>query len=541
MAERFNAIRQRILDWWNQFTARQKTLIIGAATVVLLTIIILVSVLNQPQYIILANANSTKEASEIRDLLDSNAINYKMSDDGLEFKVLKKDQASANLLLGANDIQSYAYSIDNVTNGSFSTTESDKQKKYVLYLESRLAQDFIQKYEAIESAVVELHIPDNDGTLIGNQEESRASILLTLKDDGKFDEDNAAFLAKAVANAIGNDTTDNVVIIDSDGNMLFSGGEDTTTSGMASSQLSVKAKAEQLVKSEVKKVLLGTKLYDNIEVASNLVLDFNKQEVVDHRYTPAEDQTQGVLSHEDTYNAENVSGVSGIPGTDTNADDETTYVTQDNTNSTSTITEESRDYLPNEKITTSTNVPGAIVYKDSSISVTAINYRVLKQEEYKPEDHEDMTWEDFKLANTQPMAETVPDEMKDVVSKATGIPVENVAMAAYSEYVFFDKAGAAVTLTDILQIVLIVVILALLVFIIVRSMWTKKVVEEEQPEQPEQLSVEQLLESQPDEVLSDIEMDTGSETKRLIEKFIEENPEAAAVLLRNWLNEDYGL
>ena len=35
--------------------------------------------------------------------------------------------------------------------------------------------------------------------------------------------------------------------------------------------------------------------------------------------TPAEDQTQGVLSHEDTYNAENVSGISGIPGTDTNA------------------------------------------------------------------------------------------------------------------------------------------------------------------------------------------------------------------------------
>ncbi len=539
MAERFNAIRQRILDWWNQFTARQKTLIIGAATVVLLTIIILVSVLNQPQYITLANAASTKEASEIRDLLDSNAIKYKMSDDGLEFKVLKKDQASANLLLGANDIQSYAYSIDNVTNGSFSTTESDKQKKYVLYLESRLAQDFIQKYEAIESADVQLHIPDNDGTLIGNKEESRASILLTLKDDSKFDEENAAFLAKAVANAIGNDTTDNVVIIDNEGNMLFAGGEDTTTSGLASSQLSVKAKAEQLVKSEVKKVLLGTKLYDNIEVASNLVLDFKKEEVVDHQYTPAEDQTQGVLSHENTYNAENVSGISGIPGTDTNGDDETTVVTQDNNNSSSTITEESRDYLPNEKITTSSNIPGAIVYKDSSISVTAINYRVMKQEDYKPEDNENKTWEEYKVEKTQPEVYEVPPEMIQVVSKATGIPEENVAMAAYTEYVFFDRAGPAVTLTDILQIVLIVVILALLAFIIIRSMWTKKTVEEE-PEQPQELSVEQLLESQPEEVLNDIEMDTGSETKRLIEKFIDENPEAAAVLLRNWLNEDYG-
>ena len=34
-------------------------------------------------------------------------------------------------------------------------------------------------------------------------------------------------------------------------------------------------------------------------------------------------------------------------------------------------------------------------------------------------------------------------------------------------------------------------------------------------------------------------MDSGSETKRLIEKFIDENPEAAAALLRNWLNEGY--
>ena len=70
-------------------------------------------------------------------------------------------------------------------------------------------------------------------------------------------------------------------------------------------------------------------------------------------------------------------------------------------------------------------------------------------------------------------------------------------------------------------------------------MWTGKKVEEE-PE-VEELSVEELLESQPEEVLEDIEMDQGSETKRLIEKFVEENPEAAAVLLRNWLNEDYGM
>ena len=539
MADRLKALWQKILDWWNQFTAKQKTLIVGAGSVILLTIIILVSVLNKPQYVLLVNANSTKEASEIKELLDSNSINYKMSDDGLEFKVLKKDQGNASLLLGANDIQSYAYSIDNVTDGSFSTTESDKQKKYVLYLESRLESDFINRFTDIKSANVQLHIPDNDGTLIGNQEESSASILLELDDNATFNEDNAAFLARAVAKAIGNSSTKDIVILDTNGNMLFAGDEDSTISGMASTQLSLKAKAEQLVKNEVKKVLLGTKLYDNIEVASNLVMDFSHEETTEHNYTPAEDQTQGVLSHEDTYNAENVSGVSGIPGTDTNADNETTYVTQDNTNSTSTITEESRDYLPNEKITTRTNQPGAIQYASSSISVTAINYVVVKEEDYDSAANNNMTWKEYKLANAEPTVLTVPVEVIDVVSKATGIDSANVAMAAYTEYVFFDRTGANITVTDILQIVMILIILGLLAFIIVRSMWTKKQTQEEA--EPEPLSVEQLLESQPEEALEDIEMDTGSETKKLIEKFVDENPEAAAILLRNWLNEDYGL
>ena len=540
MAERLRALWQKVLDWWNQFTARQKTLIVAAGAVILLTVIFLVTVLNQPKYVLLVQANSTKEASEIKELLDGSSINYKLSDDGLEFKILKKDQAEANLLLGANDIQSYAYTIDNVTTSSFSTTESDKQKKYVLYLENRLEQDFMAKFDAIKSANVDLHIPDNDGTLIGNQEESSAWILLELAEGSDFTEDNAAFLAKAVAAALGNKSTNDIVILDTQGNMLFAGSEDTDSPRIASTQLTIKNKAEQVVKGEVKKVLLGTKLYDNIEVASNLVFDFSNEETVQHDYTPAQDQTQGVLSHESSYNAENVNGVSGIPGTDTNADDETTYVTQDNTNSTSTITEEEKDYLPNEKITTKTNIPGSIKYDESSISVTAINYIVMKEENYDSGANDNKTWTEYKLANTEPVAMEVPEDMINVVSKATGIAAENVAMAAYTQYVFFDKSGASITITDILQIITILVILGLLAFIVIKSMWTKKVVEEE-PE-PDQLSVEQLLESQPEEVvLEDIEMDTGSETKRLIEKFVDENPEAAATLLRNWLNEDYGM
>ena len=62
---------------------------------------------------------------------------------------------------------------------------------------------------------------------------------------------------------------------------------------------------------------------------------------------------------------------------------------------------------------------------------------------------------------------------------------------------------------------------------------------ETEPE-PE-LSVEALLEStaEAEDELEDIGYSEKSETRILIEKFVDEKPDAAALLLRNWLNEDW--
>ena len=56
----------------------------------------------------------------------------------------------------------------------------------------------------------------------------------------------------------------------------------------------------------------------------------------------------------------------------------------------------------------------------------------------------------------------------------------------------------------------------------------------------EEISVESLLQSDPEPVLEDIEVETKSETRKMVEKFVDENPEAAVNLLRNWLNEEWG-
>ena len=533
LLEKLKELGNRILEWWNRFTAKQKTLIVVGTAVVILAIVIIVSRLTQPRYILLRECESTAEAAEVRDLLDEESMHYTISDDGLTIRILKNEVSDAQLLLGANNIKAAGYGIENVVNGSFSTTESDKQKKYIEFLQDSLARDFLAKFTAVKSARVQLHIPENDGTLLDRGEESYATIVLELKDE--FSTENAAYLARAVATAIGNTTTNNIVIMDSEANMLFTGDDNYSLSGTTNAQFSVKAEAEKKMINEVRKVLLGTKEFDNVEVATNLVLDFSTTKKTTHSYSAPEGRTEGMKAHEDTFNAENVSGVGGIPGTDSN-DDDNSYVLEDGSQSSSTQSEVSTDYLPDEEITTIETQGGIINYSQSSLTAALIKYNIIREEDVRTQGELDgVTWEEYKLAHTERTRMAVDEDFYTAVANATGISTGSISLVAYSENVFFDAEGSRITATDIVQIILIIVILALLAFVVLRSMRGEKHEDEE-----EELTVESLLQSMPETQIESISLENESDERKMVNKFVEENPEAAASLLRNWLNEEWG-
>ncbi len=523
----------RILEWWNRFTTKQKTLLICGMAVVIVGIVAVVTMLTKPQYVLLRECETAAEAAEVKELLDGEGMKYTVSDDALTFRILSDQQANARMLLNSNNIQTASYGIDKVTEGSFSTTESDKQKRNVVYLEKYLANDMIESFSAIKTARVKLNIPENDGTLLATDEESYAWVLLELKDE--FSVESSAALARAVATAIGNESTDHIVIMDFDGNMLFSGDDNYSVSGAANAQLSVKAEAEKLVINEVRKVLLGTNQFDNVEVATNLALDFSTTESTVHKYSAPDGRTEGMISHEAIFSSENESTVAGVPGTDSN-DDDSTYVLPDNGGGNSSTSEETRDYLPDEEITSKKTPAGYIDYSQSSLMASMIRYNVVREEDAKTRGElEGVSWEEYKLANAERTRIEVEEDLVGAVANATGIPSESISLVAYSENIFFDAEGSGITATDIIQIVLIIVILALLAFVVLRSMRGEKHAEEE-----EEISVETLLQSNPEMQLEDIIVESESEERKLINKFVDENPEAAANLLRNWLNEDWG-
>ena len=533
MPERIQQILNRIVEWWKNFSTRQKVLIISIAAVVAVAFSILGFVMTRPTMVNLITCDSAKQASSVKDLLDSNSITYEVSDDGLTYTVKQEDRANAPILLGSNDIPSDGYSISDAIDGSFSTTESDKNNKYKLYLEEKMADD-LETISNVSKAYVTLSLPSDDGTILSKDEEAYASINLQLSDD--MSEEQAAGIARYVATALGNKSTENIEIIDGDGNTLFSGGDESSTAGKASSNLTVQQKAEANVTSAVKSVILGTNVYDNVEVGMNLDMNFDQQKVEDYHYYVDDGQTQGYLDSESSYESESDGGAAATPGTDSN--DDTTYVIQDNNTTHTTVSDYSKDYLPNERITTTTGSVGNIDYDQSSITVALTRYVVYNEDALKADGTLDgMTFDEYVAANSDRVKTDVDPDFYTMVSRATGISENNISIVAYDVPFFQYSENNGRTLTDYLQIALAVLILAMLGYVVFRS--TRK---EEAVEVEPELSVESLLETTKEaesEQLEDIGFNEKSETRLMIEKFVDENPEAVASLLRNWLNEEW--
>lgn len=534
LIDKLKEIPPRFMAWWNKFSSKQKTAIVGALLGLIVAFAILITVVSRPQYVPLVTCETATQSATVKQLLEDGGYDYKVVDNqGLVYEINKDQLSDANILINSNNILTETFKLTDVVSGSLTTTETDKEKLYTAYLQGELTA-MLEDVEFIEEATVTLHIPKDDGTLIANQEESFAQILLKLNAACSSDQANA--IANAVKTAIGNETTEHIVIWDTQGNLLFSGGDTMSSVGNASSQLGLKQQVEAIIRSEVRKVLLGTNEFDLIEVASSLTVNFAETERTEINYTPADGQMQGVLSHESAYEAETEGGTAMVPGTDSNGDD--TYVWSEGEGGSSTVSQFEKDYLPNSETTVEKIPAGSIIYDQSSIAVTAISYNVIREEDAKELGLLDgITWDEYKLANSDRKKLEVDPELYSVVSDASGIAVEDITIVAYEEPFFVDKESAFhFEFTDVLQVVLIIIILLLLAYVVLRSFKRDKVEEEE----PEELSVENLLQSMPTETLEDIELETKSETRKMIEKFVEENPEAVANLLRNWLSEDWG-
>ena len=534
MNEKAKEMQQKVADFWNKYDKKQKKLIISITLIMVVAVIILAYALTKPEYVELITCDDLTSAASVKDILEENTIAYETENNNLTFMVKDEDLTNATFLIAQEGYTATDYTLEEYAEqvSSFSTTSDDRDRYYLKYLEDKM-RSTIKSFDYVKEAYVQISQDEDTPKIIGGDGETYVSVNLNLRKD--IDSATAEALANYIKTAVGNDTTEKITILDSKGNLLFRGENQTkNTDGV------VDAEEQQLMKdnlcddmvSKVTGLLANTQLYSSIVVAPDLIVDFTKVDEVETLYFNDDE----VKNSDYIYEQEGGSTTGGIPGTDSN-DDDTTYYIDTSDSTTSSVTVQKNEYAVSSKVTSRTGQVGELQPDESSISVTLVKYKVYNQDELKKKGElDDMTWEEFQEENDVIIQMEVDPIIKELISSATGIDVEDITVYANQVPIFEPStSGTTEFVSNILPIIIAVITIILLAFIVWRSLRPVEISEVE----PE-LSVEELLAATKEkQKVEEIDFEEKSETGKAVEKFIEENPEAAAALLRNWLNEDW--
>lgn len=530
MQDKLKQIWSKLSETWKKYTGKQKTIIGIVVVSVILSFVLLYIVSQQVEYQLLTVAEDRKETNEIVNLLEAEGIAHKVDQDLVTVSVDENRYLDSVLLLADNDVPSTGISVDELLNNSLSTTNNDRTLKLNLFMQNQL-RGYISEMDGVDDAEV-YYIPENtSNTILAESKETSASVLLTVNDD--FKTQTAETIAELVASVIGNKTAEKIKVVDQRGNLLYTGAQDLY-SGNANSDEDFK---ERLRNTFINNLYMGLikNGYDDVEIMPNLVFNMNRITELYKEYLPAEGQEQGLYERSYTYNSENAGSSGGVPGTSSN-DNDTDYMMEDSNSSNAGVEIEEYDYIPNERVTNTEYEVGAISPEQSTISIVLRKVVTYKQEELELQGLlDEVTFEEYSLQNANSVKTEVDEDVISMVSKATGILEENIQIIAYEQPLFVPRVELVRDWTDYLSIIIAVLIVAFLGFVVFKVLRPVEVTELE----PE-LSVEQLLATTKEsQSIEDIEFNETSEVRRMIEKFVDEKPEAVAQLLRNWLNEDW--
>lgn len=537
MLDRIKTILTRILDFWNRFNSKQKTLIVSITAAVILVLVALIVLLNRTSYVDLVTFDNTSDAASAKTVLEENNIPYKVTGNGLNFTVEEKSEAKARLALGENNIATNVNKdVDWALDNSMSTTDSERNLKQKILTQNKIGSD-LELIEGIKQASVQITVPDSTNSLLSSEKETSASVLLVTT--GDFDAANVEGVANYVATSLGNKTTNSVRIVDQTGALLFGGDNDVSSAvGSAAQTVKITNQVTQNLQDQVRGLFVNSGIYNDAEVKANLDIDLNSTTINDeHHYTDDAEEDTGPLVEQYTYDANNVDGVAGIPGTDTNDDLVEDYEIMNGSaanSSASVIKNVFHDSVTN---TVTEKAVGSVNTANSTIALVLLKYAIYDEAVMKKAGElKGTNFEAFQRENSEKKALEVDEETYTLVEKATGMSRDSIQIQAFEVPLFYPKeANAADTITNYLQFLLAILIVALLCFVVFKGMKPVEVTDLE----PE-LSVEALLATtKENQTLEDIEFSDKSATRQQIERFVDENPEEVALLLRNWLNDDW--
>lgn len=507
LQEKINQIKEKISELDNQKKIQYGILIF-------LFFAIVVSILyfsTRVQYTLLERNLTPKRAAEMTTKLDEVGIKWKSNDNlsSILVPINEIDKARINLSL-SGIIKDEGFNFDDIWSKlSVTQTTADKNRLF-LYAQQNSIANSIKSLNSIDDATVILNVKADSAFLNLEEDVATASVNIRTKANRTLTKDEVNGIVNFIATAVKGLSPNKITIIDQNGvqlnNTTLYDGDDS----VANSDL--KVSTEKRLDDSLGEFLGQIYGKSNVKVKSSVTLNFNKEEQNIIQFSPPVDgQKEGMIRSMNNLK-ENVSGSrnGSVAGTDTNTTETPNYPTGDVSAQEYLKTQETLNYELNEVNTKIKKAQGQI----SAISIAVIiNKSVLTDGILSEKDKEDL----IKLITSA----SGVDITKNVEVYTSNFYVEDVVPLQDNVIKFLNIP------IWIWAIIIVVLIVIIIIIVMLRARKTKSD------------EVIQDIISQGDEVEEiKAEFQDKSSPKYQIEKFIDEHPDLAAQLLKNWIDEE---
>ncbi len=314
----FKALFSQLVIVFGKLTQAQKT-IIGAAVAGIIGFLIFLVVYTSDSpstkdegYQVLFESLTPQDAAQVVAQLEKDKIPYKIPRDNV-IEVPKEVVYKERITIASMGIPKEGHvGFELFDKQEFGATNFDQEVKFRRALEGELARS-IDSLSPVEKSSVSLALP-KETLFVSEEVPPSASVMVQLYEDRKLTPKQIRGIKKLVAAAVPKLKTENVTLINSDGESLGDSDSDAMMGELSQMQQQYKTKEEKKQEEKIINVLapfIGGK--DRVVAKVTIEYDFSEQSSTSEKYDP-ENVVRSEQTSEEKRDGASPAAVGGVPG-----------------------------------------------------------------------------------------------------------------------------------------------------------------------------------------------------------------------------------
>ncbi|WP_211745950.1 flagellar basal-body MS-ring/collar protein FliF [Paenibacillus sp. Marseille-Q4541] len=293
MNERIAQYREKISQYWNKFTSKQKVLLISTVVFLIIAIVALTIQFSKTEYEVAFTDLGAEDSAGVINYLESGNIPFELSKDGSSISVPSTQAARVKVDVGSQGLiqnGSIGYDIFDQNASTMGMTDKEFQVKYANAFNGEIEQ-MLQSMEGVSGAKVLVNLPEKSLFAGSEQNFASASAVLTFEPGYQMTQNAVDGYFNLMKTAVPNLPLENITISTNQGEELQPS-ERGGGSGLGEVQenMALQKKYESDVQKSVKEFLSGIIGTSDVNVLVTSNLNFDKVNTTQNLVTPVDEE-----------------------------------------------------------------------------------------------------------------------------------------------------------------------------------------------------------------------------------------------------------